>query len=223
MNQGMRWTVAVAAVMLAAGCKSSLHQVRVERVDQELSSGNRGYLVGGPPAEGERDLTRDLLELEVQFNPRKQAAARRASQTAAAAAPRGVSVAVTAAEPSSEAMAALSQLPETPLFDEPEPESPVAEKLTAESSPPAQAPSAAPVAGRRYTVKKGDSLWKIAKRFYGDPYKWRRIYEANQARLSNPNRVRPGMVLTIPEVSVADAADAERPGVSASEPPSFYK
>ena len=45
---------------------------------------------------------------------------------------------------------------------------------TAPTLPPAEKPVT------RYTVKSGDSLSKIAKRFYGDANKWNRIYEANR-------------------------------------------
>jgi len=50
-----------------------------------------------------------------------------------------------------------------------------------------------------YTVKKGDSLWKIAGRVYRNPLKWPRIYRANQDKIKNPHRIYPGQVLTIPQ------------------------
>jgi uncharacterized protein YidB (DUF937 family) len=50
-----------------------------------------------------------------------------------------------------------------------------------------------------YTVVAGDSLSKIAKRFYGDGNDWRRIYEANQTVIgANPDLIRPGQKLRIP-------------------------
>lgn len=49
-----------------------------------------------------------------------------------------------------------------------------------------------------YKVKKGDSLFLIAKRIYGSGSKWTKIYNANKAKLKNPDRVREGMVLQIP-------------------------
>jgi nucleoid-associated protein YgaU len=51
-----------------------------------------------------------------------------------------------------------------------------------------------------YTVKSGDSLSKIAKKYYGDPMKYTVIYEANKALIGdNPNLIHPGQVLTIPK------------------------
>lgn len=53
--------------------------------------------------------------------------------------------------------------------------------------------------GRSYTVQKGDSLSKIAKREYGDAQQWRKIYEANRDLIANPDLIYPGQVFRIPE------------------------
>lgn len=49
-----------------------------------------------------------------------------------------------------------------------------------------------------YVVQKGDSLSRIAKNILGSSNSWRVIYEANRDKISRPNVIRPGMVLTIP-------------------------
>lgn len=49
-----------------------------------------------------------------------------------------------------------------------------------------------------YEVKKGDSLSKIAKRYYGDAMKYKDIFEANQPMLKDANLIYPGQVLRIP-------------------------
>lgn len=52
---------------------------------------------------------------------------------------------------------------------------------------------------KTYTVKSGDCLWSIAKKYYGDGSKFKKIYEANKKTIgSNPNKIYPGQVLTIP-------------------------
>ena len=48
-----------------------------------------------------------------------------------------------------------------------------------------------------YTVERGDSLWKIAARFYGQGGSWRRIYEDNMAVIKNPHRLYAGQKLII--------------------------
>ena len=52
--------------------------------------------------------------------------------------------------------------------------------------------------GQNYTVKRGDSLWNIAKRFYGNGAKYTTIYNANRSKIRNPNLIYPGQVLWIP-------------------------
>jgi LysM repeat protein len=49
-----------------------------------------------------------------------------------------------------------------------------------------------------YTVKKGDTLWKIARKFYGSGKDWRRIHEANRDSISNPNKIKQGLEIRIP-------------------------
>ncbi len=52
---------------------------------------------------------------------------------------------------------------------------------------------------RTYTVKRGDTLWAISKKFYGSGSKWRTIYNANKGVIGgNPNLIFPGQVLVIP-------------------------
>ena len=50
---------------------------------------------------------------------------------------------------------------------------------------------------KTYVVKKGDYLWDIAVRNYGDGYAWTKIAKANN--LANPNIIHSGNVLTIPQ------------------------
>lgn len=59
--------------------------------------------------------------------------------------------------------------------------------------------SPAPAAAQTYTVVKGDSLWSIAKKFYGNGSKYTVIYNANKSVIGgNPNLIYQGQVLTIP-------------------------
>lgn len=52
---------------------------------------------------------------------------------------------------------------------------------------------------KKYTVVKGDSLSKIAKKYYHDSSKWPKIYEANKKVIGkNPNKIYPGQKLVIP-------------------------
>jgi nucleoid-associated protein YgaU len=66
--------------------------------------------------------------------------------------------------------------------------------ITIDSSLPV--PAAAP---RVYEVVAGDSLSKIAKRFYGDASKYPKIFEANRDQVKDPDLIQPGQKLKIPE------------------------
>jgi nucleoid-associated protein YgaU len=77
--------------------------------------------------------------------------------------------------------------------------------LTADIQAPAAAAAAAAggapsaPAARTYTVEPGDSLSKISKQFYGDAGKYMKIFEANKDKLSDPDKVRAGQQLVIPQ------------------------
>jgi len=69
------------------------------------------------------------------------------------------------------------------------------------SVPPAAVHHAAPepapaLADQTYTVQAGDSLWSIAQRFYGNPFKWPDIYHANQSQIADPSVISIGQALT---------------------------
>lgn len=49
-----------------------------------------------------------------------------------------------------------------------------------------------------HTVVSGDSLSKIAKKYYGDMMKYPVIFEANKPMLTHPDKIYPGQVLRIP-------------------------
>lgn len=99
-----------------------------------------------------------------------------------------------------------------------------------ESSPAlaAEAPSATTVTR---TVVEGDTLWHIAEQYYGDGIRYADIYRASTAtvqpdgaQLSDPNLIRPGWVMTIPDIPTpTESATAPRdittphPGGSAAD------
>ena len=52
---------------------------------------------------------------------------------------------------------------------------------------------------KTYTVAAGDSLTKIAKEFYGNANAYNRIFEANRDKLSDPDKIKVGQELVIPD------------------------
>jgi LysM domain len=70
--------------------------------------------------------------------------------------------------------------------------------IEAPAAAAAAATGAPTTAARSYTVQPGDSLSKISKQFYGDPNNYLKIFEANKDKLSDPDKIRPGIELRIP-------------------------
>lgn len=72
-----------------------------------------------------------------------------------------------------------------------------ATKPTATVEPPKRETSQAPKQST-YTVKSGDCLWNIAKKYLGDGSRYNEIYNLNKDKIKNPNLIYPGQVLTLP-------------------------
>ena len=65
-------------------------------------------------------------------------------------------------------------------------------------------PTAVPTSGtseNTYTVKAGDTLSKIAKEKLGDANAYMDIFNANKGLLTDPNKIKPGQVLKIPQTA----------------------
>src|SRR5512140_2632958 len=51
----------------------------------------------------------------------------------------------------------------------------------------------------KYKVQSGDTLSKVAQKFYGDSAKYRQIFDANRDVLKDPNKINVGQELTLPK------------------------
>jgi hypothetical protein len=89
----------------------------------------------------------------------------------------------------------LSRAPDLPTLPAPAPLPVTVPQPAPVTVPPPSSP--APPPARMYTVVPGDSLSKIAQRFYGRQ-DWQRIYNANRSTIKNPNLIFPGQRLVIP-------------------------
>ncbi|MBK1879957.1 LysM peptidoglycan-binding domain-containing protein [Pelagicoccus mobilis] len=72
-----------------------------------------------------------------------------------------------------------------------------AQPRTAPSRPVAQA-SVQQDSGRRYTIKSGDSLYRIASSVYGDGSRWKEILDANRDVIPNEGSLKVGASIRIP-------------------------
>lgn len=59
-------------------------------------------------------------------------------------------------------------------------------------------PAAKQAAPKTYTVKSGDTLYKIAAKTMGSGSRWKDLLEANKSDIKDPNALRAGAVLKIP-------------------------
>jgi nucleoid-associated protein YgaU len=74
-------------------------------------------------------------------------------------------------------------------------------KATGAAQPSAVGTSGTTAAESTYTVKAGDTLSKIAKEKLGDANAYMEIFNANTDVLTDPNKIKPGQVLKIPQTA----------------------
>jgi len=99
--------------------------------------------------------------------------------------------------------------------------------LNAQQADSASAPasaSAEPDTAKTHTVKRGDTLWDIAKAYLGDAFLWPEVYRLNTSIIEDPHWFFPGARLKLPEDHVkvvavaAPDSNAALPGVTAGLP-----
>jgi nucleoid-associated protein YgaU len=53
-------------------------------------------------------------------------------------------------------------------------------------------------------VARGDNLWRISRRLYGQGTRYTVIYDANQGQIRNPDRIYPGQLFVVPAEKAAE-------------------
>ena len=64
-------------------------------------------------------------------------------------------------------------------------------------------PEAQRFASGKAIIRRGDNLWTIARRVYGEGLKYTTIYQANTGQIRDPDRIYPGQVFNLPEDALA--------------------
>jgi hypothetical protein len=77
----------------------------------------------------------------------------------------------------------------------------------------AQAPVERPAT---HTVRKGDTLWDLAKLYLGDAYQWPQIYRLNTEKIKDPHWIYPGQVFRIPGGTMGTEPAGPRPTTAAA-------
>jgi nucleoid-associated protein YgaU len=191
--QGLGVLIMMLLVTGCAGTQSIKTRAFVEdrpRVDQSMKGGNYGYIYGTPVPPDRSKLKKTRKVYVVEFSKEEEP-------------PEDVTdVQPVAPAPQPRVSAVLPPPREAPR---PAPESkysPIVLPNFDEQSAPAPAPAAAqPASGGKYvdyTIQKNDTLQKISKKFYDTYRKWNLIYEANKAKIPDPNRIKPGVTIRIP-------------------------
>ena len=79
--------------------------------------------------------------------------------------------------------------------------------MPARAAEPADASHAVVAEVRTTTVVKGDNLWDLAIKFYGDGLRYSDIFWANAKMIKNPNLIYIGQVFVVPQQQAAPPQD----------------
>ncbi|MEC9463571.1 MAG: LysM peptidoglycan-binding domain-containing protein, partial [Pseudomonadota bacterium] len=78
-----------------------------------------------------------------------------------------------------------------------------AEPKTIQQAPLAQSDSSV-------IIRRGDTLWQISRRVYGQGVRYTTIYLANENQINNPDRIEPGQIFTVPRDALPNAEEIHR-------------
>jgi LysM repeat protein len=118
-------------------------------------------------------------------------------------------------------IASVDESTTTPVAEDPasDPDTTIAAVATdpASASAPVVEPGSAPAVSEPadalfHRVVKGDTLWDLAGSYMNNPFLWPKIFEANSAKINNPDLIYPDQEFLIP--SVLAAAKMDQPSVS---------
>ncbi|WHA40290.1 LysM peptidoglycan-binding domain-containing protein [Agrobacterium larrymoorei] len=59
-------------------------------------------------------------------------------------------------------------------------------------------------------IRRGDTLWQISRRVYGQGVRYTTIYLANQEQIKNPDLIEPGQIFGVPEKALPNAEEIHR-------------
>ena len=63
----------------------------------------------------------------------------------------------------------------------------------------------------RYIPERRDCLWRIAEKYYDNPFYWPYIYKANKDKIYNPDLIWPDMLLKVPKMKKGNDEEKNEP------------
>ncbi|MFB9912971.1 Ig-like domain-containing protein [Rhizobium paknamense] len=168
-----------------------------------------------------RSATEFALKAVSDFRPAPASDADSAAFMSRMAANAGKALAALKAVPSASIPAMADALPkirplvEAALEPMPQPQTPPA-TLQAQTTQPVEGTSGngsepptisqAPLTASPNTViiRRGDTLWQISRRVYGQGVRYTTIYMANAEQITNPDLIEPGQTFNVPDQSLPD-------------------
>jgi len=186
MKMFIACSTVMSCILTLTGCITA-SKYEKERVDQELT-GNQGYILGKPASvvAEKKPQTRTVYEVEIEVPPLPALGKQTGKKNKEIKGNRGYIVGGPSLQIKQE-----ESIPRT--------ESVLSEMgvFKSEENRTAQVPHKK---STTYKVKKRDTLWNIAgePEVYGNPLKWKRIYDANKSKIKAPDLIYPGQVLIIP-------------------------
>ena len=175
------------------------------------AAGKALALLRSYPADG-KDLAAGLKDLDALI--RQALAPSGGTAQPAPAAPAAPAV----TEPATPAAPATAEAPaEAPANTTAEAQAPAA----TEAEQPAVAPATpdqpktitqAPLkpSDSSVIIRRGDTLWQISRRVYGQGVRYTTIYLANQGQIKNPDLIEPGQIFSVPEKALDNAEELHR-------------
>ena len=166
-----------------------------------------GKVPGKEELAAARSATELALKALAEFLPDSDASAAAKAQSAAASAAAAKALAALSALPSdasavSKALASISASIDSVTKTAP--------------ADPAMAQQQAPLApsDNAVIIRRGDTLWQISRRLYGQGVRYTTIYLANQKDIRNPDLIEPGQVFTVPHDALPNAEELHRKRLS---------
>lgn len=166
----------LAFVFVLSGCVVRTYPLTKDRIDQDLTLGNRGYLRGKSLAEEKERKTKrttQVIEIELHSPIKFERMPKPKPQGEIAAEKAPIEKREDQSLEGNRGYITQSSAPEI---------------VEAETMPSFE----------KYTVQKGDTLQKISQKFYGTTKSWNKIYKANPDVLKGPNKIYPGQLINIP-------------------------